>query len=335
MKPVKAFFTLVMGLLLAAAHPAIVKEEFVFIEAPFPSCHASTLTESTPGHVLCAYFAGTHEGAADVAIWLSTNTNEKWSEPEKVAEVEKNPCWNPVLFTMPSGEVLLFYKGGPTPRDWSGFLKRSNNQGKKWSAAEPLPAGIMGPVRCKPLLMKDGTLLCGSSTETWERWGAYVDITRDGGKTWVKSNPINVKAQYYGVIQPSFFMTPDGEFKMMLRSRNIGAICMASSKDGMTWSDAVPTDLPNPCAGIETVTLSDERVLLVFNDSKTNRYNLSVTLSSDGGNSWKRVLVLEDQEGEFSYPAAIQTSDGLVHITYTYNRVKIKYVVLDPKNLLE
>jgi predicted neuraminidase len=191
----------------------------------------------------------------------------------------------------------------------------------------------MGPVRCKPLLLKDGTLLCGSSIETWDRWGAYVDITRDGGKTWVKSNPINVKSQYYGVIQPSFFMTPDGEFKMMLRSRNIGAICTASSKDGLTWSDAVPTDLPNPCAVIETVTLSDERVLLVFNDSKTNRYNLSVALSSDGGSSWKRVLVLEDQEGEFSYPAAIQTSDGLVHITYTYNRVKIKYVVLDPSSL--
>ena len=150
---------------------SIVKEEFVFTKTPFASCHASTLTETSPGHLLCAYFAGTFEGETDVAIWLSSFDEKRWSEPRKVADVEKNPCWNPVLFTMPSGEVLLFYKGGPNPQTWSGFLKRSITQGKEWSDPELLPAGILGPVRSKPLLLKNGTLLCDSSTETWRRWG--------------------------------------------------------------------------------------------------------------------------------------------------------------------
>ncbi|MGH2613194.1 MAG: sialidase family protein [Rhabdochlamydiaceae bacterium] len=325
---------LVIGISLQAFHPAIVQEEFIFTKAPFASCHASTLTEASPGHLLCAYFAGTHEGAVDVAIWLSSFEKRNWSEPRKIAEVEKNPCWNPVLFTMPTGEVLLFYKGGPNPRSWSGFLKRSMTQGKEWSEPELLPAGILGPVRSKPLLLKNGTLLCGSSTETWQRWGCWVDITQDEGRTWVKSNPINIKTDFFGVIQPSFFEGKNGEIKMAMRSHKTLAICLANSHDqGRTWSDAIPTDLPNPNAAVEALTLTDGRSILIFNNSQTARYPLSIALSTNGGESWKLVLDLESQKGEFSYPAAIQTSDGLVHITYTFDRLKIKHVVLDPRLL--
>ena len=325
---------MMVATLLEAVHPAIIKEEFIFENPPFNSCHASTITETQDGSLLCAYFAGTDEGASDVAIWLSSQGDTLWLHPRKVAECEGAACWNPVLFTMPSGEILLFYKGGRNPREWSGFLKRSSSQGRKWTDAELLPAGVTGPVRSKPLLLSNGTLLCGSSAESWRRWGCWIDIMTDGGQSWRKSTPINDPRQLFGVIQPSLFYGQNGEIKMVMRSHQIGFVCMASSQDqGQTWSDAKSTELPNPNAAVEALNLADGRILLVFNDSKTKRYPLSLSLSKDGGESWERSVVLEDQKGEYSYPAAIQTRDGLVHVTYTYNRELIKHVVLDPAKL--
>ena len=106
---------------------------------------------------------------------------------------------------------------------------------------------------------------------------------------------------------------------------------------GATWSPMEATKLPNPSAGTDAVTLKDGRQLLVYNHSDRDRKSpgrglLNVAISRDG-KSWKPVLTLENQKGEFSYPAVIQTGDGLVHISYTYNRKSVKYVVLDPQQL--
>ena len=36
---------------------------------------------------------------------------------------------------------------------------------------------------------------------------------------------------------------------------------------------------------------------------------------------------------ERRYPAVIQTSDGLVHVTYTWKRTRVRHVVIDPRKL--
>ena len=70
----------------------------------------------------------------------------------------------------------------------------------------------------------------------------------------------------------------------------------------------------------------------MFNNTPRGRTPLNVATSKDGQH-WDVVLTLEDQPGEYSYPAVIQASDGRVHITYTYRRESIKHVVLDPSRL--
>ena len=95
--------------------------------------------------------------------------------------------------------------------------------------------------------------------------------------------------------------------------------------------------LPNPNSGTDAVTLKDGRHLIVYNHIGGEpgkwggkRSPLNVAISSDG-RTWQGVLVLEDEPNqEFSYPAVIQTSDGLVHITYTWKRQRVRHVVVDP-----
>ena len=94
------------------------------------------------------------------------------------------------------------------------------------------------------------------------------------------------------------------------------------------------TDLPNPNSGIDAVTLRDGRHLLVYNPTTRERTPLSIAISKDG-KTWQRAFDLEDVPGEFSYPAVIQASDNLVHITYTWKRERIKRIVIDPKNIKE
>lgn len=335
------FLFVSVSIMAAEPHPSIVKQEFIYDEAPFPSCHASTIEQTQSGVLVAAWFGGTDEGNPDVGIWLSRYENGTWSDPVEVAKEERVPCWNPVLIRMPDNELVLYYKAGENPRAWSGLLKRSRDEGNTWSEPELLPAGILGPIKNKPIFLPDGTLLCGSSMEAWRTWASWMEITSDSGKTWKKYGPITppnssrVPDGRHGIIQPTMYIAKDGSIHSLFRSTgDIGKISHAVSKDnGQTWSEALPVDLPNPNAGFDCVKLKDGRIALIYNQTPRGRTPLNIAVSNDDGKTWQMKVVLEDEPGEYSYPAIIQTADGMIHTTYTWKREKIKHVTIDPAKL--
>ncbi|ATP59094.1 sialidase [Pedobacter ginsengisoli] len=313
-------------------------DELIFNNPPFEQCHASTLVEIDGGKLMAAWFGGSHEGSKDVRIWLSVNEHGKWTSPVAVADGKVNgewsyPLWNPVLFKTKKGRIFLFYKEGPSPREWWGMVQTSDDNGKTWSAKSRLPEGVLGPIKNKPIELADGTILSPSSTETDEKWSVHIEKSTDGGKTWVII-PVDPDSKF-DVIQPSILVYGGKKLQILCRSKQGAVVESWSDDNGKTWGKLNATTLMNPNSGTDAQTLKNGTHMIVYNPTVpgkewfNGRYKLNVALSEDGKN-WADILKLEDGDTkkEFSYPAIIQSKDGKVHITYTFDRRNIKHVVL-------
>jgi predicted neuraminidase len=343
--------TLAIPVVAKPGSGAMISSELIYplAEKPTAECHASTIVEIQDG-LLAAWFGGTYERHQDVGIWISFNFQGTWSHPVMVADGFQNdslrfPTWNPVLFKPAQGPLMLFYKVGPNPREWWGMLMTSNNEGKSWSKPERLGKNsaigdLLGPVKNKPIQLKDGTILCPSSTEIEingkDAWRVHFEATKDLGKTWEVIGPIQDKS--WNAIQPSILTYGDGRMQILCRTQEKAVAQSWSTDQGKTWSQLTPTQLPNPNSGTDAVTLQDGRQLLVYNHTvrsgpfPSGRDMLNIALSTDG-KLWKTVMTLERQPGEYSYPAVIQSGDGTVHITYTYDRLSVKHVAINPAKL--
>ncbi len=316
--------------------PGMVSARFIYDTAPFPQCHASTIVQTADGPLVAAWFGGTREKHPDVGIWAARLAGGNWTPPVEIANGVQSagkrfPCWNPVLFQPTNRPLLLFYKVGPSPDEWWGVLRTSSDGGRTWSTERRLPDGILGPIKNKPVQMADGSILCPTSTETPDAadlWRVHFERSSDLGQTWTTTPPLN-DGKKIGAIQPSILTHPDGRLQALGRTRQGKVFEIWSDDAGKTWGPMTLTALPNPNAGTDAVTLRDGRQLLVYNHTTKGRSPLNVAVSPDG-RKWFAAVVLENEPGEFSYPAVIQTRDGLVHITYTWKRRQVRHVVLDP-----
>jgi predicted neuraminidase len=307
---------------------------FIYEKAPFPSCHASTVVELGNGDLLAAWFGGADEGAKDVKIYSSRFHDGKWGSIDLLAEEPGQPTWNPVLFVDATKALWLWYKAGPKPDNWSAYYRQSNDDGKTWSKTVQYPAGLLGPIRAKPILLADGTILAGSSVESYKAWTSYIERSKDNGKTWTRSNPIYVLGGKFGLIQPTLFEGKNGKIIALMRSRDTGRVCRSESKDGgITFSLATTTELPNPSAGIDCVKLKNGDVILIYNHTPVLRSPLNLARTKDDGLTWEKIETLEANAGEFSYPAMILSSKGTLEMTYTWNRNHIKHVSLEVEKL--
>lgn len=261
------------------------------------------------------------------------------SNLKKDDALKRKACWNPVLYTMPDGEVLLFYKVGTNVGDWQGCLVRSHDNGNTWSRREMLPKGFIGPVKNKPEMIA-GRLVCPSSTEgKW--WTFHVEIYDPKTKQWKFVGPVKAdsailtddnKMHPIKCIQPSILKLNDGRLKVLMRTHNGKLATSYSSDNGNSWSDVTLSDIPNNQSGTDAVTLKDGRHALVYNDFETiggtkkgPRTPLCLALSDDGEHFTNYVTLEDSPVDQYSYPAVIQGRDGNLHVVYTWRRLRIAY----------
>ncbi len=334
-------------------------QEFVMgEERPFDSCHASTLLKLKDGGVLTAYFGGSWEGSPDTAIWVSRRRNGVWEYPRKAADVRGIPMWNPVLFRLNDGTIRLFFKVGHEIPKWRTCYADSADEGETFSEpAELVPgdlSGGRGPVKNKPIRLRNGAVLAPASVEGDGLWDAFVDISTDGCASWKKSAPVPVRRVLLhqggsedlqvvhrpydphllfgmGLIQPTLWEDAEGGVHMLCRTTSSRIFRSDSADGGKTWCLAYDTGLPNNNSGIDLCALQNGLLVLAYNPRenlpnfyKGPRTPLEAAVSLDNGQTFRRVLTLESGAGNFAYPSVIADGNQIM-ITYTWNRERIRY----------
>ena len=350
------------GLLIREEHMISIsgsRKEYIFEEdRDFESCHASTLLRLENGDMLAAWFGGSLEANPDVAIWMArrpynavSSTGSGWQRPFVVADHWCVPQWNPTLFRRSDGRILLFYKDAKTVPEWKTMIKYSDDGGKTFSESRQMMSGGLldrGPAKNKCILLADGSIAAPGSIEPPDAdiWDSFVDISKDGGETWELGPFIPIRrtdkqARHFaydpkrcygkGLIQPTLWESEPGHIHALMRSTSTAIYRSDSTDGGKTWCCAYNTGLPNNNSGIDLVKLAGGEIVLVSNPVGTPvgfdwgpRTPLTLSCSDDNGRNWKEIFVLENESGEYSYPAIIAEGNE-IFLTYTWRRERIAF----------
>jgi predicted neuraminidase len=322
---------------------------FIFDRLPgYSSAHGATIAERGNGELICAWFAGAdHKGGNGVILFARRPAGAaQWQDVRAVAGMNDPRAYGNAALcahTGPDGEerIELFFtrverpegnfEGRARGHDSFSYIVQSRDGGWTWSQEQSLRDQRSFLVKNKPLVRPNGELAIGAYSDLERR--SWLGTRPAGGGTWRYGQAIAVPQGCSGAIQPALAAWPDGEMQMYLRTgdRRIWRSCSADG--GRTWSEAEPTDLPNPDTGIDAQVLSDGRLLLAHNPTESARSPLALRVSEDRGRNWGPPIVLAAGDGEFSYPAIIEGGDGRVHLAYSHRRTRIEHVTLDPAEL--
>jgi len=297
-------------------------------------CHASTIIELDNGDLLATWWSGPYEGARDVVIKISRLRfgRDSWEVAKTVVDIPDRFEGTPVLFSFPDNRVWLFFNliDPDSKLNAQTMFRQSLDRGYTWGPIEELITRRGLRTRNHPLIMTNGEVLL----PLFDRisYQSIFLITGDSGKTWEMGGSI---ASDTGNIEPTVISRSNGHLYALMRSWDDDPakrfLWQSESRDyGRTWAMASYSSVPSVSSASEMIKLRNGHVVLAFNNGKGRRRTpLSVALSSDEGLTWQHIRDMESGEGSFSYPSLVQTRDGLIHVTYSYNRQFIKHVELN------
>ncbi len=310
-----------------------------------PAAHGSAICVVPGGDLLAVWYGGTREGAADVAVFTARRPKgaQDWQAPQRVVdramaagELERvvKKVGNAVVFPDHQGVVWMVYVT-VTVGGWSGSalnVKTSADGGRTWSRSRRLNVNpflnFSSLVRNKPILATDGRIGLPVYHEMAVKYPQML---------WLSPGPDASVAEYRirnfttetDLIQPTLVPLDGDRVLMLLRDQSARRQVRAAYSDdnGWTWSDAVDCGLPNPDSALDALRLRDGRILLVYNDAPSGRENLRLAVSADQGRTWSPGPVIEAGAGrEYSYPCLAEDRDGRIHLTYTWERRRIRHV---------
>jgi len=322
----------------------LIFSQFIFYKnESYPFSHCASIYEKRDGNILVVWYSGKYETSPDQAILISEFDGENWSKPQIVVDTPNKADGNPVLFEW-KDRLYLFYvtiEGGGLPPDLGknfveelqkGNLKgawdtcsiryRESQDGGKSFGEEKIFRKEWGwMIRSRPLILSNGELLFPFYDE--REWKVFFGITKDGFDSFEFYGGLKTPK---GCIHPVVVEVKNGELVCFMRTRD-GFIYKSKSIDfGRTWENPSPTSIKNPNSGIDLIKLRKGYYLLAYNDSSEKRTPLSLALSKNL-EDWIKVLDVENEPFEFSYPNLLEAKSGNIHLVYTWKRTHIKHCI--------
>jgi predicted neuraminidase len=310
----------------------ILSKQILFEAEGRDVCQGMTLVESSKGTLMAAWRTGSERGP-DGEVWLARFENGKWATPQLVAsgiqpDGRSFRCNGASLFQALRGDLFL-HVAGPKPDGgtWDA-LWMSRDDGYTWEK-QPATAGRVSLRPGNPFQLQDGTMIFASSTEN-NGWRIHFDLSTDGGRRWTTVHPASMGNPPASAISPAIIKINDDTLQALARTKNGRIAAVTSTDRGRSWGHVFLTTLPNPSSSLDALTLRDGRHVVVYNHSERRRSPLNVAISSNG-TDWEPWVTLEnDPRLDFSFPAVVQTQDGVIHITHTHGIKTVKHVAISP-----
>ena len=321
---------------IAPPAPYACRQDIHPQDEDYPGVHVATLEQAPNGDLLYGFYAGQREKATDVRTYMARlrTGRQRWVEPRVVFDEPDKPDGNAVFWTDDRNKAVHLLFSTIMDDGWTEANLRvitSHNNGLTWSQPRFVREEWGWLFGTQPFRMTNGEVIVPIYSE--EEWssGFYISdddlatvtaYPSDDATTWPRS--------LGGMIQPATVELEPGHLLAMNRSRD-GLIWKTESTDyGKTWTDAVPTNLPNNNSRIALLKLDNGHLVLAHNPSVSGRDTLRLSISADGGLTWPHSVDVESESGqEFSYPYLLATDDGMIHLGYTHRRKSMRHLVFN------
>lgn len=326
----------------AATGSAFFRTETINPRSPHAKSHSATLAELSDGTLLAAWYAGSGEGAADVAIYVSRREpGASWSEPRPVItrkqvtrDLRRNviSLGNPLLLVDGRDRLGLLFVSIAAGR-WSGSsinLVWSADGGKNWGVPRNLTMNPLANLSSLPRNPPAPLVGGGWAVPVYEEFlGKFPEIlwVQPHGKEWITA--VSRVEGGVSILQSSLVPLSERRAASFFRDFRPARWMSASwSEDGgRTWSKPATTELVNRDSGQCVIRISDGTLLCAFNDvSPGKRENLRLAISGDEGRSWRTIATIAEEAGhEFSYPSMIRSDDGTIRMVYSARQTQIVF----------
>lgn len=350
-------------------------EEMRVYEALLPhggysTAHAPAMLELPGGDLICCWFAGSYEGSADVHIICSIlpKGSTRWLPPEDISNDPTRSEQNPSLFYGPDHKIWAMYTAqldrqeGKDNMQYTAVVRcqKSSDGGKTWGPYETCFPEEGTFCRQPIQVLSNGVWIfsnwiCTDSAEGLSGDPTVFRISYNQGTTWKKV----MMPKSNGHVHANVVELDSGHLVAFMRNREAYRIHRSESFDwGESWSEPVPTPLPNNNSSISAIRLQSGRIAIAYNPTNTPspepgkaswpglRCPVAVALSEDGGQTFPMIRWLERGEGfmgdenrtnnlQYEYPYIMQSKDGRLHLAYAARTRKgVKYIQFSEQDIL-